>query len=241
MLDARRAIACLAKRSIPAAFCQVIHELAPFDDILLLIHQPHIAPVLIHDSFSSKVRERGLTQYLRSTYALDPFFRATRRGCRSGVYRSRQLAAFRARPRTIAALGAVVSPEEELGYRTRGWPRGLEEITIAVRFSNDTIGQAALYRDSAETAFTEQELNSLRFYYESLAEVFAALQQDRPRTMPALSVKENQVYQLLLAGNNSRSIAHSLGIAQSTVKSHRKNIYHKLGVCSLAELFALPR
>jgi DNA-binding CsgD family transcriptional regulator len=182
-----------------------------------------------------------LTQYLRSTYALDPFFRASRRGCHLGVYRSRQLAAYRAAPRTITALGAVVSPEEELGYRTQGWPRGLEEVTIAVRFSNDTIGQVALYRDSTATAFTEQELNSLRFYYDSLAEVFAALQQDRPRAIPTLSRKENQVYQLLLAGQNSRSIAHSLGIAQSTVKSHRKSIYDKLGVHSLAELFARRR
>jgi DNA-binding CsgD family transcriptional regulator len=44
-----------------------------------------------------------------------------------------------------------------------------------------------------------------------------------------------------LIGCSSEAIALRLSISRHTVKDHRKQIFRKLGVGSLAELFALNR
>jgi DNA-binding CsgD family transcriptional regulator len=54
----------------------------------------------------------------------------------------------------------------------------------------------------------------------------------------ALSAREAEVVDLVLRGHSSHAISGQLGIAEATVKIHRKNAYAKLGVASQAELFA---
>jgi DNA-binding CsgD family transcriptional regulator len=53
-----------------------------------------------------------------------------------------------------------------------------------------------------------------------------------------LSNREKEICDLLLAGCASDAIALRLRISRHTVKDHRKNIFRKLQVASLAELFA---
>ncbi len=45
-----------------------------------------------------------------------------------------------------------------------------------------------------------------------------------------LSRREREIAQLLLRGHSSLSIAAQLGISGTTVKTHRKNLYGKLGI-----------
>jgi DNA-binding CsgD family transcriptional regulator len=45
----------------------------------------------------------------------------------------------------------------------------------------------------------------------------------------------------MMAGCSSEAIALRLGISRHTVKDHRKQIFRKLQVGSLAELFAVDR
>jgi DNA-binding CsgD family transcriptional regulator len=54
-----------------------------------------------------------------------------------------------------------------------------------------------------------------------------------------LSAREAEVARLLLAGCSSEAIALRLDISRHTVKDHRKSIFRKLHIGSLAELFAL--
>lgn len=56
-----------------------------------------------------------------------------------------------------------------------------------------------------------------------------------------LSRREKDVIKGLLAGKTSEQIANDLSIAYETVKSHRKNIYLKLGINSLVELIHISR
>lgn len=48
--------------------------------------------------------------------------------------------------------------------------------------------------------------------------------------LPTLSDREREVLQLMAMGRNNQDIANSLGIAESTVKTHVNNIISKLGV-----------
>jgi DNA-binding CsgD family transcriptional regulator len=54
-----------------------------------------------------------------------------------------------------------------------------------------------------------------------------------------LSPREREIYDLLLLGCSSATIALRLGLSRYTVKDHRKHIFRKLRVGSLAELFVL--
>ena len=54
-----------------------------------------------------------------------------------------------------------------------------------------------------------------------------------------LSPREQQVLHMLLRGHSGKSAAQRLAISSETVKLHRKNIYQKLDVSTLSELFYL--
>ena len=53
-----------------------------------------------------------------------------------------------------------------------------------------------------------------------------------------LSPREIEVAKLIFEGHSGNSIAANLDIAITTVKSHRKNMYKKLGIGSQQELFS---
>jgi FixJ family two-component response regulator len=59
------------------------------------------------------------------------------------------------------------------------------------------------------------------------------------RRTATLSAREREVMDLVVAGQASKSIAHTLGISHRTVELHRHHIFHKLGVQSVAELVRL--
>jgi DNA-binding NarL/FixJ family response regulator len=52
----------------------------------------------------------------------------------------------------------------------------------------------------------------------------------------ALSSREREVLQLLAEGRTSKEIASTLGVAVSTIETHRRQIMDKLGLRSIAEL-----
>lgn len=50
-----------------------------------------------------------------------------------------------------------------------------------------------------------------------------------------LTPREHDVFELLIKGKKMREVADELGIKYSTVNTHQKSIYKKLGVTSRAE------
>jgi two-component system CheB/CheR fusion protein len=56
-------------------------------------------------------------------------------------------------------------------------------------------------------------------------------------TQPNLTGRELQVLELVVAGQQSKQIAHSLGISQSTVAVHRAKIRLKLGAGNVAQFW----
>lgn len=56
---------------------------------------------------------------------------------------------------------------------------------------------------------------------------------------PELSGREIEIIQYVALGNNSKEIADKLFISEHTVKTHRRNIMHKLNVKTSAELIHL--
>jgi DNA-binding NarL/FixJ family response regulator len=58
------------------------------------------------------------------------------------------------------------------------------------------------------------------------------------RQLPALSTRERQVVDLVVAGHRNRDIADEMGISEKTVKTHLTHVYQRLGVNSRAEMIA---
>ncbi len=66
--------------------------------------------------------------------------------------------------------------------------------------------------------------------------------EDRCRALACacgLTEREGQILPYLARGHGSAHIAEELGVSESTVRSHRTNIYRKLGVMSREELISL--
>jgi LuxR family maltose regulon positive regulatory protein len=57
-------------------------------------------------------------------------------------------------------------------------------------------------------------------------------------TAASITAREQHVMRLIAAGLSNREIAVQLSLAESTVKTHLKNIYHKLGVNSRTRAIA---
>lgn len=70
----------------------------------------------------------------------------------------------------------------------------------------------------------------------TLSELDAAL---GARASSPLSGQELRVAELILSGFSGAEIAETLNITENTVKGYRKNLYAKLGIHSLRELFVL--
>jgi DNA-binding NarL/FixJ family response regulator len=58
----------------------------------------------------------------------------------------------------------------------------------------------------------------------------------RLATEPLLSTRETEVLQLLAAGKSTADMARELGVSVKTIETHRRQIMHKLGLHSVAEL-----
>jgi LuxR family maltose regulon positive regulatory protein len=60
-------------------------------------------------------------------------------------------------------------------------------------------------------------------------------------TAASITVREQQVLRLVGAGLSNREIAGQFSFSESTVKTHLKNIYRKLGVNSRTRAVAAAR
>ena len=58
------------------------------------------------------------------------------------------------------------------------------------------------------------------------------------KTLDPLTVREQEVLQLILSGKSNREIAGALPISENTVKTHARNIFSKYDVSSRAELIS---
>lgn len=82
-------------------------------------------------------------------------------------------------------------------------------------------------------------LNALRFDTEQRSKVLNTAERSEAATtrLSLLSEREREVLDLVLQGDQTRTISEKLNISIKTVEFHRARIREKLGVNSLAELF----
>ena len=157
-----------------------------------------------------------------------------------------------ARTSELAQFDVSAEDGEEIGFRTEGWPVGLEELTLLVELETGAMAEISIARATADGGFTEEMVEVLKPFLPLLSSVLRALctrfdTQDHRVDISAprldafgrdrLSPREAEVIQMVLKGHSSLSISLTLDIALTTVKTHRKNAYAKLGIATQQELF----
>ena len=234
-------------RAMPHAFCVVI------------LHGSDGVPTVLFDGLTPLGYGAGIQNYLDKTYQINPFFSAYKSGLQAGFHRMAVLSQNPVSDRQDVTSVANVhhDPKEELGFVTEGWPRGMQELLPAVPLDDGAVVEFSLSQKPTTTGVDRPVadwfqqvvpvlISAVRKHCEI---VFGAAPHNL--SMPtanmagsmagfdALSEREMDVVNLILAGHSSEAIGLHLDIALPTVKSHRRNIYKKLGISSQAELFAL--
>ena len=260
--EAAAIIEIIDRDDLPQRLVESIGRAVPVELAGVFLYRGRSRPLCLYDNFDSSPDPRakaGIGNYVDSTYVLNPFYLAHRKGVlRDAVYRMRDLAPdayFRSG--SDKADKVTFTASEEIGFITDGWPRGLEEAIIAVPLEAGVTGELCLFISVQHGGFTDAHLadldrlrpliaSALRKFWLLRKQQIAALPPDSRMDdafeafgRPALSLREREVVQLVLRGHSSESIGYHLGISVTTVKTHRKRAYAKLGISSQSELFML--
>jgi DNA-binding CsgD family transcriptional regulator len=243
---------------LPALLARALSTFIAYEFSVIFIYCGNANPIHIHDTFPNPAARAGLINYVKSTYVLNPFYTAYQRGLASGVYRMRDLAPDGFFDNDLFQKYKISgTSSEEIGYLTDGWPAGQEELCVALEMGNNECAEITLSRKSDLGGFVDKDIVNLspiipflaaafrrywrqaRFTY--LASTPDTRTDDAFRTFGGnrLSPRERQLSQLLLRGHSTISVGLQLGISPTTVKTHRKNLYAKLGIGTQFELFAL--
>lgn len=241
-----RVISAIGAKDFAATTAGALCGFLGFELMAVFFHSRTGAPAVVFDNFPAVDATRGIENYIRFTHRINPMLS---RACPGGVCRARD---FALDPRDSCADGVasylVLTTEEELGFRTLGWPRRQEEICLYLEACSGLI-EFGFYRERGRSAASANKVRALRALSAPIAAAFERHEaltaydrltaRDLPIRTAALSPREREIYDLLLLGCSSEAIALRLDISRYTVKDHRKRIFRKLQVGSLAELFAL--
>ncbi len=205
-------------------------------------------PIYLGDSFPAGPAKEAVQRYVSSTYLLNPVYNAFLSGLAPGLHRMIDLAPDNWRPDSAEVL---MDDTEEIGFRTPGWPTGLQELVLATDLPGGAMGEISFSHIGSQGGYDEQAIGRLRPFLPLFDLAFQRLwarRSEDPRQGAAakrledfgrdtLSPRESQVVQMILKGHSSLSIGLCLDIALPTVKTHRRNAYAKLGISTQQQLF----
>jgi DNA-binding CsgD family transcriptional regulator len=232
------AIAALGRPAFPSALLAAIAAAVAHDAAALMLFRKAAPPAVLVDHLRKAERSILYGDYLAGVYALSPFHRLAL-GLRSPRV---------ARVRDIAPSGFAASE-----YYQRYFARiGVADMLgVLLPVSGSDVVFASLSRATGQRRFSRADVAAV----DALLPVLAALVRRqgefglplapapepaparRPAGAGALTAREADVVQLILAGHSTRSLAATLGISAETVRVHRRHIYAKLSISSQAELF----
>ncbi|WP_372394090.1 helix-turn-helix transcriptional regulator [Azospirillum sp. HJ39] len=235
----------------PSVFSRSLATLISFDECTRLLYDGDGPPVPGRDG---RDRPPSGSEHRDSGSVPHPFHRMYRAGIRSGVYLRRDIVRFGRPTGDAGRLNPPAGPAGDLDRLPDGMPDGNDELCICLPMSGTACTLMVLTRKRSRRGFTEEEAGNVRAVLPFLTTVFrrhwqsaglpADSQDDRIdcgllQRIERLSPREKEIVGLLIGGHSTLSISLRLDISGTTVKTHRKNLYSKLGVGTIHELFSL--
>lgn len=257
-IDAAKAVDRFDRSDAPYLLLDAINRVMPFKFAMSVVYRRQATPVYVADTFPDRTGKRALELYIEGTYLLNPVYNAYLAGLKAGVHRLRDLAPdayftsdhyrqFKVQQQT----------DEELGYRTYGWPAGMEEVAVAIELPKNELAEISFYRRVSLGGFSDADCELLRMIEPLIGAIYRRIWQHCGKDSKSearwtsfdallgdfgkgqLSPRECDVAHMILKGHSSESISRNLGISVTTVKTHRQNLYAKLGLSTQQELFSL--
>jgi DNA-binding CsgD family transcriptional regulator len=130
---------------------------------------------------------------------------------------------------------AVATEETALGEVTLHWPRAAElkvNATTSLDPSGKLIGRALVFCDVSDERSIQVKLS--KEATERLLKV-AAPADETPEAKGALTARELDVLRHVGSGLGNQQIAAEMNVSPSTVRTHLKHIYRKLGLASRSD------
>jgi DNA-binding CsgD family transcriptional regulator len=249
-------IAHLGGPDLPRVLDEALRGLAPFDLSVIFAYPAGARPLHLHDGLGPHRPGAALEAYLDGAYLLDPFYVACAEPVAPGLYRMGSIA-----PDAFFE-GDYVNNWEVHPCISMESGSLAEEIGYVVPLPGGPVAVYSLMRSAGGAPFSAEEFGRLAAVEPVVREAVRAQWRDLAAPAPAapagddgaelvldrafadfcagqLSTRERVVTQMVLRGHSTHSVAALLGIAEGTVKNHRKSIYAKLGIASQQELFSL--
>jgi len=234
----------------------LVARLVDFDMTAICAFSKKKKPILLHDGNYGKGRKFIWDDFLNSTYLVDVVYQAAIADPQPGLYRLTDLAPteFFARDLHSGAVHPCISADS--GSLA-------EEIVFYVSLSCGAEAAYSVMRKTDKNPFSDSEFSQLKNYERVICNAmernWEGLELDEPGktddALPSdanvielgietfavnkLTTRERMVVGHLLKGHSVIDTARKLSIAPGTVKNHKKNIYLKLAISSMSELFSL--
>lgn len=213
-----------------------------FDTWVALIFLPQKPPELLGFGGKKTMKETPFADYMRSFYAIDPYYLFSMRHFEPGLYLLDDVAPeyFRETEyyQRYFKLNVV---EDELQFLLPMPSQGTFSLSLAsdYRFSDQEIGSLCIILPWLLPMMRSSSVIQTKFE-QSLPSQDACLEsQLQKKAAQPLTDREIQTAILLLSGHSTKTIAINLDISPQTVKVHRRHLYEKLNVSSQGEIFAL--
>ncbi len=228
-------------------FLEFVKSYAFFDSGLVVCYHRRRRPDILYDALRHPLRSNSAPVYAAGAYLLDPMFLRAMRTSRDCIVR-------------FLDIVTAEFPRSEyfLSYYQRS--SVVDEMNVIVPCGPDAVLAVCIERSPFYERFSSQELEDLtrwlptmsallRRHWQSVEPEFVGPENDPEHDRLAgllerfgasdLTPREHEVVQLILRGHSPAQMSERLGAAIETIRVHRRNIYRKLGVSSVGELFAI--
>lgn len=257
--SAAKLIGEVKDENLPPTILDAIASVVPFKFATAYVYTGQCKPYYVYDTFRQQKAKQGIANYIDNTYILNPVYIAYLNGVKQGVYRIGDLAPDEYfEGGHYHSLKVSITEEEELGYITEDWPRGMEEVVMMVDLPDKCMGEISLLQPVGDGGFSEDDINKLISIQAVIRAAFnhywllinthpdfsrppdSYLDDALSRFgIKILTPREREITHYVLRGHSSISIGMHLEISVTTVKTHRKHIYAKFSIGSQVELFSL--
>jgi DNA-binding CsgD family transcriptional regulator len=250
MAQAAKALQDVGSNTFWPTMVEYLFTCLPFDNAIVIVFRNDAQPEVLHRRITGPDVFRFLEDvYLPAAYLLDPVYHFHLREKKAGIYRLLEMA-----------------PDQFVRSHYYEWYYGrigiTDEVSIVLPLSSDTTLTISMGTDSSTGAvFGMHTLDDILNHEPMIMALLQHHWSIHPRVpsmsravLPAkqslvvglretkgikITTRQAEVALLILQGHSSISIATSLGIAATTVKVFRRQLYERCGVSSQAELFAL--